>query len=76
MWSRTIFSNIFEIKGSNEIDLQLEGSTLEPFLNIGFDFASLHGSRKMFDFMERLHISVTGFAKITAPSFKNLPGRL
>ena len=26
--------------------------------------------------MERLHISVTGFAKMTAPSFKNLPGRL
>ena len=30
----------------------------------------------MFDFMERLHISVTGFPKMTAPSFKNLPGRL
>ena len=26
--------------------------------------------------MEKLHISVTGFAKMTAPSFKNLPGRL
>ena len=26
--------------------------------------------------MERLHISVTGFAKMTAPSFNNLPGRL
>ena len=26
--------------------------------------------------MERLHISVTGFVKMTAPSFKNLPGRL
>ena len=26
--------------------------------------------------MERLHILVTGFAKMTAPSFKNLQGRL
>ena len=26
--------------------------------------------------MERLHISATGFARMTAPSFKNLPGRL
>ena len=26
--------------------------------------------------MERLHILVTDFAKMTAPSFKNLPGRL
>ena len=31
---------------------------------------------KFFDFMERLHITVTDFAKMTAPSFKNLPGRL
>ena len=54
----------------------MEGSILDPFLNIGFSFASLHGSGKIFDFMERLHISVTGFAKMTAPSFKNLPGRL
>ena len=46
------------------------------FLNIGFDFASLHGSGKIFDFMDRLHISVTGFAKMTAPSFKNIPGKL
>ena len=26
--------------------------------------------------MERLHISVIGFAKMTTPSFKNVPGRL
>ena len=52
------------------------GSILDPFLNIGFDFASLHGSGKIFDFMDRLHISVTGFAKMTAPSFKNIPGKL
>ena len=26
--------------------------------------------------MERLHILVTGFAKMTVPSFKNLPRRL
>ena len=26
--------------------------------------------------MEGLHILVTGFAKMTAPSLKNLPGRL
>ena len=26
--------------------------------------------------MERLYILVTGLAKMTAPSFKNLPGRL
>ena len=51
----------------------MEGSILGPFLYIGFNFASLHGSGKIFDFMERLHILVTGFVKMTAPSFRNLP---
>ena len=50
-------------------------SILDPFLNIGFNFASLHESEKFFDFMEILHISVTGFAKMTAPSYKNVPRR-
>ena len=54
----------------------MEESILDPFLNTDFNFASLHGSGKIFDFMEKLHISVAGFAKMTAPSFKNLPGRL
>ena len=54
----------------------MEGSILDPFLNIGFNFASLYGSGKILDFMERLHILVTGFAKMTASSFKNLPARL
>ena len=54
----------------------MEGSILDSFLKIGFNFAYLHGSGKIFDFMERLHVSVTGFAKMTAPSFKNLPERL
>ena len=54
----------------------MEGSILDPFLNISFNFASLHGSGKVFYFMERVHISGTGFAKMTAPSFKNLQGRL
>ena len=54
----------------------MEESILDPFLNIVFNFASLQGSGKILDFMEKLHISVTGFAKITAPFCKNLPGRL
>ena len=54
----------------------MEGSIFEPFLNIGFNFASLHGSGKFTNFMERLHILVNGFAKMAVPSFKNLPGRL
>ena len=56
--------------------MQLEGSILDPFLNIDFNFASLHGSGKILDFMERLRILITGFAKMTAQSSKNLPGRL
>ena len=36
----------------------------------------MHGSGKVLDFMKRLRISVICFAKMTARSFKNLPGRL
>ena len=43
------------------------GSILDGFLNIGFIFAILRGSGKILDFMERLYISVTGFARIFAP---------
>ena len=50
--------------------------TLEPFLNIDFHFASFQKSKNIFDLMERLYSLVTGFAKMTAPSFKNLPERL
>ena len=37
---------------------------------------NLHGSGKIPDFIEMLHILVAGFAKMTAPSFKNHPGKL
>ena len=50
----------------------MEGSIPDPFLNIGFSSASLHGSGRITDFMERVHILVTDFAKITAASFENL----
>ena len=52
--------------------MELEMFILDPFLNIGFNFASLNRSEKNPDFMQRLHFSVTGFAKMTAPSFENL----
>ena len=70
------FLNIFEINGSNKIGMQLEESILKPSLNGGFNFDRLNGSQKVPNFMERLHILVTGFAKMTVPSFKNLPRRL
>ena len=52
------------------------GFITEPFLNSGFNFASLHGLGKILNYMERLHILVTSFAKMTPPSFKNLLGIL
>ena len=69
-------AQFYRISLKSKVVAKLEGSILAPFLNIGFNFASLQGLGKIFDFMERLHISVTRFAKMTAQSFKNLAGRL
>ena len=42
------------------------------FLDKGFNVALLQSLRKSPEEMEVLHISATGFARIFAPSFKNL----
>ena len=52
------------------------GSVVESFLNSGFNLAIWQSVGKSEYFMERLHSSEIGFARIFAPSFKNFPERL
>ena len=67
---------IFEIDGSNEIGLQLEGSVFFPFLKIDFSFATLQALGKTPCEIERLQSAEMDFANMLAPSFKNLPENL
>ena len=49
---------------------------MEPFLNIGINLAVWQSVGKSQCFMERLHSSEIGFARIFARSFKKFPERL
>ena len=53
--------------------LKFSGLVLDSFLYNGFNLAILQSLGKSPDEMEILHIFVIGFARIFAPSFKNLP---
>ena len=46
------------------------------FLKIGLSFATLQAFGKALEVIDRLQISLRGFARISAPSFKNFPERL
>ena len=58
---------------SKEIGLESDGSVFLPFLNIGFSFATLQGLGKTPWEIDRLQRTETGFARMSAPSLKNLP---
>ena len=66
-------SMILEIKGSSDIRLQFEGLVLNSFLNKGFKFAILKGSRKLPNLIERLQSSLID--KTREPSFRKRPKR-
>ena len=53
--------------------LKFSGLVLDPFLYNGFNLAILQSLGKSPDEMEILHIFAIAFARIFAPSFKNLP---
>ena len=53
--------------------LKLSGLVLNPFFCNGFNLAILQSLGKSPEEMEILHIVAIGFARICAPSFKNLP---
>ena len=53
--------------------LKFSGLVLDPFLYNGFNLAILHSLGESPDKMEILHIFAIDFARIFAPSFKNLP---
>ena len=53
--------------------LKFSGLVLDPFLYNGFNLAILPSIVKSPEEMEILHIFAIGFARIFAPSFKNLP---
>ena len=53
--------------------LKFSGLVLDPFLHNGFILAILQSLGKSPAEMEILHIFVIGFARIFAPSFKNIP---
>ena len=68
--------NDLKITGSKEIGLQFDGSVFLPLLNIGFSFVTLQAFRKTPREIDRLQRAETGFAKMSVPSFKNLPESL
>ena len=72
-WSYTILSIIFGINGKREMGLKFSGLVLDPFLYNGFNLAILKSLGKSPEEMEISHIFVRGFARIFAPSSKNLP---
>ena len=76
VWSWITLSMIFEIDGSNEIGLQLQGSVFFPFLKIGFSLAILQALGKTPCEIERLQSAEMGFANMLAASFQNLPESL
>ena len=53
--------------------LKFSGLVLDPFLYNGFNLAILQSLGESPDKMEILHIFALDFARIFAPSFKNLP---
>ena len=67
---------ILEITQSKEIGLWFDGSVFLPFLNIGFSFATLQALGKTPREIDRLQRAEAGFARTSAPSFKNYPERL
>ena len=56
--------------------LKFSGLVLDPFLYNGFNLAILQSLGKSPEEMQVLHIFSIGFARIFAPSFKNLPETL
>ena len=52
--------------------LKFSGLVLDPFLYNGFNLAILQSLGKSPEEFEILHICAKGFARILAPSFKNL----
>ena len=46
------------------------------FLKNSLNFAILQAFRKSLEVIDRLEISLRGFARISAPSFKNIPERM
>ena len=72
-WSYTILSITFNINGKKEMGLKFSGLVLDPFLYNGFNLAILQSLGKSPEEMEMLHIFALGFARIFAPSFKNVP---
>ena len=52
--------------------LKFSGLLLDPFLYYGFNLAILQSLGKNPDEMEKFHIFAIGFARIFAPTFKNL----
>ena len=53
----------------------MDASVKEPFLYIGFSLAILQESGMLPEVIERLHKSVIGLAKTSAPSFKKRPDK-
>ena len=47
-----------------------------PFLKVSLSFATSEALGEGIKVNDRLQISLKGFAKISTPSFKNLPERL
>ena len=65
----------FDINGNKGIGLELDASVKEPFLYIGFSFVILQELGSFPEVTERLHKSVIGLTKTSAPSFKKRPDR-
>ena len=56
-----------------EMGLKFSKLALNPFLLKGFNLAILQSFGKSPEEIGVLHISAMGFARVFAPSFKNLP---
>ena len=69
----TILSITFDICGKREMGLKFSGLVQDPFLYNDFNLAILQSLGKSPEEMEILHVFAKGFARIFAPSFKNLP---
>ena len=63
----------FDINGKTEMGLKFSGLVLDPFLYNDFNLAILQSLGKSPEEMEILHIFAIVFARMFAPSFKNLP---
>ena len=67
---------ILEITGSKKIGLWFDGLVFLPFLNIGVSFTTLQALGNTPREIDRLQRAETGLARMSAPSFKNLPESL